>query len=110
MTQEYYWLRALEVQNPDRYIVRPFEALNLSLIRDFTQTQAFLLVALLQHEHLDPSDMAKILDMDEIETRLELEILQNHNILEADFEKETFVVNPVVQKAVCDMLESRNLL
>lgn len=48
--------------------------------------------------------------MDEIEVRLELEILQNHNILEADIEQETFVVNPVVQKDVCNMLESRNLL
>ncbi len=109
-TAFYYWLRALEVQSPDRYVVHPFEALNLSLIRDFTQTQAFLLVALLQHEYLTPSEIANILDMDEIETRLELEILQNHNILEADTEQETFVVNPVVQKDVCDMLESRNLL
>lgn len=105
----YYWLCALNVQTPDRYVVRPFEALNLSLIREFTQTQAFLLVALLQHDYLNPSEIATILDMDEVETRLELEILQNHNILEADYEKETFVVNPVVQKDVCEMLESRNL-
>jgi hypothetical protein len=109
-TAFYYWLHALEVQSPDRYVVHPFEALNLSLIRDFTATQAFLLVALLQHEYLKPSEAANILGMDEIETRLELEILQNHNILEADIEKETFVVNPVVQKDVCEMLESRNLL
>ena len=109
-TAFYYWLRALEVQGPDRYVVHPFNALDLSLIRDFTQTQAFLLVALLQHDYLSPSEMAEILDMDEIETRLELEILQNHNILEADTEQETFVVNPVVQKDVCDMLQSRNLL
>ncbi|ETW96735.1 MAG: hypothetical protein ETSY1_25385 [Candidatus Entotheonella factor] len=109
-TAFYYWLRAIEVQSSDRYAICPFEALNLSLIRDFTPTQAFLLVALLQHDYLNPSEMATILDMDEIETRLELEILQNHNILEADFENETFVVNPVVQKDVCDMLESRNLL
>ncbi len=109
-TAFYYWLRAIEVQNPDRYVVNPFEALNLSLIRDFTQTQAFLLVVLLQHEYLSPPEIASILDMDEIEVRLELEILQNHNILEADIEQETFVVNPVVQKDVCNMLESRNLL
>ena len=106
----FYWLRALQVQDADRYDVQPFAELNLSLIWEFSQGQAFILVAILQHGQLTPEELADILDTDKIETRLELEILANHNILQHDPHLDTFEVNPVVLKTICAMLQARRLL
>jgi hypothetical protein len=106
----FYWLRALRVQDANRYDVQPFVELDLSLIWELSQAHAFLLVALLQHGKLTPRELAGILDAAEIETRLEVEILANHNILQHDPTLDTFAVNPVVLKTVCAMLRARNLL
>ncbi len=106
----FYWLRSLQQEDADRCEVQPFEALDLSLIWEFSQTQAFILVGILQHGKLTATELAKILDTDEIDMRLELEILTNHNVLLLDIKTDTFEVNPVVLKMVCEMLESRSLL
>ncbi len=71
----FYWLRALRVQGEDRFDVLPFDELNLSLIWDLSQDEAFTLVAFLQHGKLTAEELAQILDADEIDIRLELEIL-----------------------------------
>ncbi len=94
----FYWLRSLQEQSPDRFDVQPFEELDLSLIWDLSQNDAFLLVAILQHGELTAEELAQILDADDIDVRLELEILDNHNILQLDYKTETFEVNPRLSK------------
>lgn len=106
----FYWLRSLQFEDADRCEVQPFEELDLSLISEFSQNEAFILVGILQHGKLSATELAKILDADEIDTRLELEILTNHNVLLLDFKTDTFQLNPVVLKTVCEMLASRSLL
>ncbi|MEW5983035.1 MAG: AAA family ATPase [Acidobacteriota bacterium] len=106
----FYWLRSLEVRNAERFAVRPFEALNLGLVWQFSSTQAFSLVAMLQHGSLTAGDLAAIMNADPIGTRLELEILGNHNITTTEPGSDSFAVNPIVLKTVCDMLRARQLL
>jgi hypothetical protein len=107
----YYWFRSLQIDESGQYYeVQPLEALNLSLIQEFSLDVAFLLMAILQHGKLTAAELAKILDSDEIQIRMELEILRNQNILELDRKTESFHVNPVVLKTVCEMLELRNLV
>lgn len=105
----FYWLRSLRVEDPGRYHVQPFEALDLSLIWESSQEHAFILAALLQHGNLTAMELGQILDTDLIATRLELEVLNKLNILQFDPKTDTFDVNPVVQNRTCEMLRSRNL-
>ena len=105
----FYWLRSLRVEDAGRYQVRPFEALDLSLIWEFSQEHVFILAALLQHGTLTAMELGQILDTNRIAIRLELEILANLNVLQLDPKTDKFEVNPVVQKTACNMLRSRNL-
>lgn len=106
----FYWLRAIHVQDTDRYEVQPCEALNLLLIWELSHDHAFILVAMLQHGSLTTVELANVLDVNALELRLELEILANHNLLQLDPKTDAFTVNPVVQKTARTMLRARNLL
>ena len=106
----FYWLRSLRIADEDRYHVDPLEPLDLSLIWEFSEDQAFILAALLQHGMLETTELGRILDVDQIGLRLELEILSNLNVLQSNVGTDTFRVNPVVQQTVCDVLRARNLL
>ena len=106
----YYWLRSLRPAGKDRFEVQPVEGLDLSPIRGFSLDQAFLLAAVLQHDNLTADELAAILDTEVIQTRLELEILENQNILEMDLSTGRCRINPVVIRAAAEMLESRNIL
>jgi len=106
----FYWLRSLRVADEDRFHVEPFEPLDLSLIWEFSEDQAFILSALLQHGVLTTADLGRVLDVDPIGLRLELEILANLNVIQSQVATDTFRVNPVVQPTVCDVLRARNLL
>ncbi|MGH7803253.1 MAG: ion transporter [Candidatus Binatia bacterium] len=106
----FYWLRSLRIADDDRYHVEPFEPLDLSLIWEFSDDHAFILAALLQHGSLTAAELARILDVDRIAVRLDLEILGNLNVLQVHLPSDTFRVNPVVQRTVCDVLQARHLL
>ena len=105
----YYWLRSLHPTGEDSFEVAPMQELDLDLVRGFSMDQAYLLNALLQHDNLTAQELASILDSGLIQTRLEVEILVNQNILDLG-EKRSFRVNPVALKPVAEMLESRNLI
>jgi hypothetical protein len=98
------------VADEDRYHVEPFEPLDLSLIWEFSEEQAFILAALLQHGILATTELGRILDVNHIGLRLDLEILGNLNVLQSNLAADTFRVNPVVQQTVCKVLRARNLL
>jgi hypothetical protein len=106
----FYWLRSLRVADEDRYRVEPFEPLDLSLLWESSEDQAFILAALLQHGTLTATELGRVLDVDPIGVRLDLEILSNLNVLQSQVATDTFRMNPVVQKTVCDVLRARNLL
>ncbi len=106
----FYWLRSLRVADEDRYHVEPFEPLDLSLLWESSEDQAFILAALLQHGTLTATELGRVLDVDPIGVRLDLEILSNLNVLQSQVATDTFRMNPVVQKTVCDVLRARNLL
>lgn len=93
----YYWMRSLHPTGEDSFEVAPMEALDLDLVRGFSMDQAYLLNAVLQHDNLDAQELASILDSGLIQTRLDVEILINQNIMDID-EKGFFRVNPVALK------------
>lgn len=105
-----YWLRSLELSESDLLMVNPVSEIDLGIVRNFSLEQAFILIAVLQHDNLTAAELSSILDKDLIQTRLELEILWNDNILEFDQESTRFRINPIGLKAVEEMLEGRGLL
>ncbi len=105
-----YWLRSLEPSESELLVVNPVSEINLGIVRNFSLEQAFILTAMLQHDNLTAAELSVILDKDLIQTRLELEILWNDNILEFDQESERFRINPIGLNAVEEMLEGRGLL
>ena len=84
--------------------------LDLDMVNNSTLEQAFILAAILHHDNLNPQETAEILDANLIQTRLQLDILDNLNILDIDAETRRYRVNPVVLQPVSEMLEGRNLL
>jgi hypothetical protein len=106
----YYWLRALDLPDGERAAVRPFAALNLGLIWQLSSAQAFLLAAVLQHGRLTAPELAAVMNADVVSVRLDVEILGKHNILAVAPGDDSFAVNPVVLKTVCDMLQARHVL
>jgi hypothetical protein len=106
----YYWLRALDPNGRDHYTVKPMRELDLDMVNNSTLEQAFILAAILHHDNLNPQETAEILDANLIQTRLQLDILDNLNILDIDAETRRYRVNPVVLQPVSEMLEGRNLL
>lgn len=105
-----YWLRSLELSASDLLMVNPVSEIDLGIVHNFSLEQAFILIAVLQHDNLTAAELSSILDKDLIQTRLELEILWNDNILEFDQESTRFRINPIGLKAVEEMLEGRGLL
>ena len=105
-----YWLRSLELSESDLLMVNPVSEIDLGIVRNFSLEQAFILIAVLQHDNLTAAELSSILDRDLIQTRLELEILWNDNILEFNQESTRFRINPIGLKAVEEMLEGRGLL
>lgn len=106
----YYWLRALQPSGRDHYSVRPLRELDLGLIKGVTIEQAFILAAVLQHDNLNAEETAEIIDVNVIQTRLMLEILDNFNVLDFDSKTRRYRVNPLVLNSVSLMLRERNLL
>ena len=105
-----YWLRSLEPSENELLMVNPVSEIDLGIVRDFSLEQALILIAVLQHDNLTAAELSAILDRDLIQTRLELEILWNDNILEFDQESTRFRINPIGLNAVEEMLEGRGLL
>ena len=105
-----YWLRSLEPSESELLVVNPASEIDLGIVRDFSLEQAFILTAMLQHDNLTAAELSSILDRDLIQTRLELEILWNDNILEFDQESERFRINPIGLNAIEEMLRGRGLL
>ena len=85
-----YWLRSLEPSENELLMVNPVSEIDLGIVRDFSLEQALVLIAVLQHDNLTAPELSTILDRDLIQTRLELEILWNDNILEFNQESERF--------------------
>ncbi len=105
-----YWLRSLEPSENELLMVNPVSEIDLGIVRDFSLEQALVLIAVLQHDNLTAPELSTILDRDLIQTRLELEILWNDNILEFNQESERFRINPIGLNVVEEMLEGRGLL
>ncbi len=105
-----YWLRSLEPSKNELLMVNPVSEIDLGIVRDFSLEQALVLIAVLQHDNLTAAELSAILDRDLIQTRLELEILWNDNILEFNQESERFRINPIGLNVVEEMLEGRGLL
>ena len=105
-----YWLRSLELSESDLLMVNPISEIDLGIVRNFSLEQAFILIAVLQHDNLTAAELSSILDKDLIQTRLELEILWNDNILEFDQESARFRINPIGLNAIEEMLRGRGLL
>lgn len=105
-----YWLRSLEPSENELLMVNPVSEIDLGIVRNFSLEQAFILIAVLQHDNLTAAELSAILDKDLIQTRLELEILWNDNILEFNQESQRFRINPIGLNAVEEMLEGRGLL
>ncbi len=106
----YYWLRALEPNGRDHFTVKPMRELDLDMVNNSTLEQTFILAAILHHDNLSPRETAEILDANLIQTRLQLDILDNLNVLDVDVETRRYRVNPVVLQPVGKMLAGRNLL
>lgn len=105
-----YWLRSLELSESDLLIVNPVSEIDLGIVRNFSLEQAFILIAVLQHDNLTAAELSAILDRDLIQTRLELEILWNDNILDFNQKSTRFRINPIGLNTVEEMLEGRGLL
>ena len=105
----FYWLKSLEADGPDRFNVMPMRPLNLELIHGFSMDRAHILNAVLQHDNLTADELADILDTDLIQTRLELEIMANQNILEFNRDNRRYRFNTVAFDAVARMLSGRNI-
>lgn len=110
LTAFYYWLRSLQTVEEERFEVHPMKAVDLGLLRSFSLDQNFILAAILQHDNLTAPELAAILDADPIQTRLELEIMSNQNIVEFDLETRRFRMNAVAFNPVAEVLASRNIL
>ncbi len=105
-----YWLRSIESSKNELLMVNPVSEIDLGIVRNFSLDQAFILIAVLQHDNLTAAELSTILDKDLIQTRLELEILWNDNILEFDQGSARFRINPIGLNAVEEMLQGRGLL
>lgn len=106
----YYWLRSVQAKSSDVLSVAPLVPLELARVREVSMNVAFLLAAVLQHDNLTAGELASVTDGDPIDTRLELEILWNQNVLECDMETGKFRLNPVALSPVLATLRTRNLL
>ena len=110
LTALYYWLRSLQPVGRERFDVQPLNGLDLDIVHDFTLDQAFILLAVLEHDNLTAGELAVTLETDLIQTRLELEILANQSVLDFDVRSGHFRVNPIALGPMVEMLENRNLI
>jgi hypothetical protein len=106
----YYWLRSVQARTSDTLTVEPLVPLALARVRDVSMDVSFLMAAILQHDNLTAVELASVTDGNPIDTRLELEILWNQNVLAFDLDSGKFRLNPVALGPVVDALRTRNLL
>jgi hypothetical protein len=103
-----YWLRSIQNTGLDVIEIAPFKNVQVTLGDGFTHDDLFTLGALVLHDDLNHTQLAKVLNTNEKDSRLILSKLHARSILVRIDER--YYLNQLLYRHVVNMLKSKNII
>lgn len=103
-----YWLRSIVNTTVDSIEIMPFNQVNVRLGDGFLHEDLFTMAALLQHDDLTVDQLALVLNISEVQSRLILSKLTSRAILVQKDHR--FYLNQLLYRHVVNMLKDKNII
>ncbi|MDR8391222.1 hypothetical protein NC796_08740 [Aliifodinibius sp. S!AR15-10] len=103
-----FWVRSIRAYSDTHFYIKPLEVTELELVEELTPEILFPLSAMVLHDSLTPSQLSKILQLNEQESRLILTRLKTRGLLQQNDSQ--YTLNHLMYRQVVKVLKERNII